>query len=85
MVYRLCLLDAAVQKDILIEPWLGRLSDDSLEALTAALLEITSTLADFRAERLRAYAVDRFGMNVVAERYIALYQEVMSGFPATTG
>ena len=72
-------------EDILVEPWLGRLSEDSLEALTAALLEITSTLADFRAVRLRAYAVDRFGMNVVAERYIALYQEVMSGFPATTG
>jgi glycosyltransferase involved in cell wall biosynthesis len=71
-------------EDILVEPWLGRLSEDSLEALTAALLEITSTLADFPAERMRAYAVDRFGMNVVAKRYIALYQAVMSGLPATT-
>ena len=72
-------------EDILVEPWLGRLSDDSIEALTAALLEVTSTLADFPAERLHAYAAGRFGMNVVAERYIALYQAVISGFPARTG
>ncbi|MBV8576276.1 MAG: glycosyltransferase [Acetobacteraceae bacterium] len=72
-------------EDILAEPWLGRLTDDSLEALTAALLEITARLTDFQAERLRAFAVDRFGMKVVAERYIALYEAVISGLPARTG
>ncbi|TMJ66097.1 MAG: glycosyltransferase family 4 protein [Alphaproteobacteria bacterium] len=65
-------------QDILVEPWLGRLSDDSTEALATALLEVTGALASFRPEHLRAYAVGRFGMSVVTARYIALYNSVLA-------
>jgi glycosyltransferase involved in cell wall biosynthesis len=69
-------------EDILVEPWLGRLSDDNTEALATALLEVTGALASFRPERLRAYAVGRFGMSVVTARYIALYNSVLARFRA---
>jgi glycosyltransferase involved in cell wall biosynthesis len=69
-------------EEILVEPWLGRLSDDSTEALAAALLEVTGALVSFRPEQLRAYAVGRFGMSVVTARYIALYNSVSARFRA---
>lgn len=69
-------------EEIVVEPWLGRLSDDSTEALATALLEVTGALASFRPEQLRAYAVGRFGMSVVTARYIALYNSVSARFRA---
>jgi len=69
-------------EEIVAEPWLGRLSDDGTEALATALLEVTGSLASFRPERLRAYAVGRFGMSVVTARYIALYNSILARFRA---
>jgi glycosyltransferase involved in cell wall biosynthesis len=65
-------------EEIIVEPWLGRISDPSPEALSAALLDVTASVTCFPPGRLRAYAVDRFGMDVVSSRYLALYEQLLA-------
>jgi glycosyltransferase involved in cell wall biosynthesis len=66
-------------EEIIVEPSLGRISDPNPEALSAALLDVTASGTCFAPERLRAYAVDRFGMDVVSARYLALYEQLLAG------
>jgi glycosyltransferase involved in cell wall biosynthesis len=64
-------------EELISEPWLGRVTDDSPEALSDALFAIVNNLADFPAERLHAYARKRFGMEVVVGRLQAIYRDVL--------
>jgi glycosyltransferase involved in cell wall biosynthesis len=66
-------------EEIIVEPWLGRISEPNPDALSAALLDVTASATCFAPERLRAYAVDRFGMGVVSTRYLALYEQLLAG------
>lgn len=63
-------------EEILVEPWLGELSEDGVPALAANLLR--NARVPFDPERIRAYAIGRYGMAGVAHRLAAIYAEVLA-------